>query len=170
GQARERGLLGANILGSEFSLEIEIFQGSGAFVCGEETALIASMEGKPGIPRHRPPFPAESGLNGQPTVINNVKTLAYIAPIINKGAQWFKNIGTPGSPGTAVFALAGKIVNTGLAEVPMGTTLRQVIFDVGSGIPGGKSFKAVQIGGPSGGCLPESALEMPIDFDSLSEA
>ncbi len=169
-QAGEKGLLGKNILGSSFSLEIEIFQGSGAFVCGEETALIASMEGNPGIPRHRPPFPVVSGLNGRPTVINNVKTLAYIAPILNKGAEWFKRTGTPDSPGTAVFALAGKITNTGLAEVPMGTTLRQVIFDVGSGIPGGKHFKAVQIGGPSGGCLPEDALDMPIDFDSLSGA
>ncbi|MEW6426092.1 MAG: NADH-ubiquinone oxidoreductase-F iron-sulfur binding region domain-containing protein, partial [Bacillota bacterium] len=169
-QARNKGLLGEHILGGDFSLEIEIFQGSGAFVCGEETALIASMEGNPGIPRHRPPFPVVSGLNGRPTVIDNVKTLAYIAPILNKGAEWFKETGTSDSPGTAVFALAGKIINTGLAEVPMGTTLRQVIFDVGSGIPGSKNFKAVQIGGPSGGCLPESALDMPIDFDSLSGA
>ncbi len=169
-QARERGLLGKNILGSSFSFEVEIFQGSGAFVCGEETALIASIEGKPGIPEHRPPFPATCGLYGKPTVINNVKTLSYVPHIIRKGADWFRSIGTPNSPGTAVFALAGKVVSTGLAEVPMGTTLRQLIFDVGNGIKEGKRFKAVQIGGPSGGCLPESALDLPIDFDSLQEA
>ena len=169
-QARELKLLGKNILGSDFSFDIELFQGSGAFVCGEETALIASIEGNPGMPHHRPPYPAASGLHEKPTLINNVKTLAYIHHIIEKGAEWFAGIGNEGSKGTAVFALAGKIVNTGLTEVPMGTTLRQVIFDVGSGIPGGKSFKAVQIGGPSGGCLPESALDLPIDFDSLSEA
>jgi NADH-quinone oxidoreductase subunit F len=176
GQARELGLLGKNILGSDFSFDIELFQGSGAFVCGEETALIASLEGKPGTPHPRPPYPAVSGLHGKPTLINNVKTLAYMPRIIEKGAEWFASIGTEGSKGTVVFALAGKIVNTGLAEVPMGTTLRQLIFDVGSGIPADKRlgvpkrFKAVQIGGPSGGCLPESALDIPIDFDSLSEA
>ena len=170
GQARELGLLGKNILGSDFSFDIELFQGSGAFVCGEETALIASLEGKPGIPYHRPPYPAVSGLHGKPTLINNVKTLACVHHIIENGAEWFASIGTEGRPGTAVFALAGKIVNTGLAEVPMGTTLRQLIFDVGSGIPDGKRFKAVQIGGPSGGCLPESALDLPIDFDSLRDA
>jgi len=169
-QARKTGLLGKNILGSGFSLDIRIFQGSGAFVCGEETALIASIEGKAGMPRHRPPYPATSGINGKPTVINNVKTLATIPPIIENGSKWFSGIGTGTSKGTAVFALAGKVVNTGLVEVPMGTTLRQVIFDVGSGIPGGKKFKAVQIGGPSGGCLPESALDLPIDFDSLADA
>jgi NADH-quinone oxidoreductase subunit F len=169
-QARKLNLLGRNILGSGFSFDIKIFQGSGAFVCGEESALIASLEGKAGTPSHRPPYPAVSGLEGKPTLINNVKTLAFIRHIINKGASWFKGIGTPNSPGTAVFALAGKVVNTGLIEVPMGTTLRQVVFDVGSGIPKGKSFKAVQIGGPSGGCLPESALDLPIDFDSLTEA
>ena len=169
-QARKWGLLGANILGSNFCLEIEIFQGSGAFVCGEETALIASLEGKPGIPRHRPPFPATEGFLFKPTLINNVKTLAYIPPIINKGARWFKKIGTGASPGTVVFALAGKIANAGLAEVPTGTTLRQVINDIGGGIPGGKKFKAVQIGGPSGGCLPESELDIPIDFDLLVKA
>lgn len=169
-QAEEAGLLGKSVLGSDFNLELEVFQGSGAFVCGEETALIASMEGEPGIPRHRPPFPAQAGLWGKPTVINNVKTLSYVPHIIRKGAGWFKDIGTPDSPGTAIFALAGKVINTGLAEVPMGTTLRQLIYDVGSGIEGGKQFKAVQIGGPSGGCLPESFLDTPIDFDSLHQA
>jgi NADH-quinone oxidoreductase subunit F len=169
-QAKKLGLLGKNILGSGFSFNIELFQGSGAFVCGEESALIASLEGEAGMPRHRPPYPSDRGLYGKPTLINNVKTLANIRHIIDKGAGWFAGIGTKKSKGTAVFALAGKIVNTGLVEVPMGTTLRQVIFDVGSGIPGGKKFKAVQIGGPSGGCLPESALDLPIDFDSLKEA
>ena len=169
-QAKKLNLLGKNILGSDFSFEIKLFQGSGAFVCGEETALIESLEGKPGLPYHRPPYPATRGLNGKPTVIDNVKTLASIRHIIENGAEWFASIGTDGSKGTAVFALAGKVVNTGLAEVPMGTTLRQVIFDVGSGIPDGKHFKAVQIGGPSGGCLPESALDLPIDFDSLTDA
>jgi NADH-quinone oxidoreductase subunit F len=169
-QARRLNLLGKNILGSDFSFDIKLFQGSGAFVCGEETALITSLEGKPGIPQHRPPYPAIKGLHGKPTLINNVKTLAYVRHIIQNGPEWFAGIGTEGSKGTAVFALAGKIVNTGLVEVPMGTTLRQVIFDVGSGIPKGKGFKAVQIGGPSGGCLPQSALDLPIDFDSLREA
>ena len=169
-QARKLNLLGKNILGSDFSFDIRLFQGSGAFVCGEETALIASLEGEAGRPHHRPPYPAVKGLYGKPTLINNVKTLAYIRHIINHGTEWFASIGTDGSKGTAVFALAGKVVNTGLTEVPMGTTLRQVIFDVGSGIPGGKRFKAVQIGGPSGGCLPESALDLSIDFDSLSDA
>ena len=168
-QARRLNLLGRHVLGSDFNFDIRLFQGSGAFVCGEETALIASLEGEPGMPHHRPPYPAVKGLYGKPTLINNVKTLAYIRHIINNGAGWFASIGTEGSKGTAVFALAGKIVNTGLVEVPMGTTLRQVIFDVGSGIPGGKCFKAVQIGGPSGGCLPESALDLPIDFDSLRD-
>jgi NADH-quinone oxidoreductase subunit F len=169
-QARKSNLLGKNILGSDFSFDIKVFEGSGAFVCGEESALIASIEGKAGTPSHRPPYPAYSGLNGKPTLINNVKTLAFIRHIIDKGAKWFSNIGTPDSPGTALFALAGKVANTGLVEVPMGTTLRQVIFDVGGGIPDGKRFKAVQIGGPSGGCLPEEALDLPIDFDSLAEA
>jgi NADH-quinone oxidoreductase subunit F len=169
-QARKLNLLGKNILGSNFSFDIKLFQGSGAFVCGEESALIASLEGKAGTPSHRPPYPAVSGLEGKPTLINNVKTLAFVRHIIDKGANWFTSIGTKNSPGTAVFALAGKVVNTGLIEVPMGTTLRQVVFEVGSGIPKGKGFKAVQIGGPSGGCLPESALDLPIDFDSLTEA
>jgi NADH-quinone oxidoreductase subunit F len=169
-QAKKLKLLGKNILGTGFSLDIQLFQGSGAFVCGEESALIASLEGEAGTPSHRPPYPAESGLNGKPTLINNVKTLAFVPRIMDKGAEWFTSIGTKDSPGTAVFALAGKVVNTGLVEVPMGTTLRQLIFDVGSGIPNGKKFKAVQIGGPSGGCLPESALDLPIDFDSLTKA
>jgi NADH-quinone oxidoreductase subunit F len=169
-QARKLNLLGKNILGSDFSFDTELFQGSGAFVCGEETALITSLEGKPGTPHYRPPYPATSGLYGKPTLINNVKTLASIPHIIREGGKWFASVGTEGSKGTAVFALAGKVVNTGLAEVPMGTTLRQVIFDVGSGIPGGKRFKAVQIGGPSGGCLPESALDLPVDFNSLTQA
>ena len=169
-QARKAGLLGRRILGSDFSFDIRLFQGSGAFVCGEETALIASLEGRAGIPRHRPPYPATDGLDGRPTVVNNVKTLATVPPIIMNGAHWHAGIGTGQSAGTAVFALAGKVVNTGLVEVPMGTTLRQVIYDVGSGIPGGKRFKAIQIGGPSGGCLPESALDLPINFDSLAGA
>jgi NADH-quinone oxidoreductase subunit F len=169
-QANELGLLGDNIMGSGFSLHIELMQGSGAFVCGEETALIMSIEGKRGMPRPRPPFPATYGLWGKPTTINNVKTLANVPLIINRGAEWFSGIGTKRSKGTAVFALAGKVLNTGLTEVPMGTTLRQVIFDVGGGIPKGKRFKAVQIGGPSGGCLPESLLDTPIDFDSLTQA
>ncbi|NLI70747.1 MAG: NADH-quinone oxidoreductase subunit F [Firmicutes bacterium] len=169
-QAREKGLLGENILGSKFSFDIEVFQGSGAFVCGESSALVESMEGKTGIPQARPPRLAESGFHGKPTVLNNVKTLAYVPHIISKGAEWFKNTGTPGSPGTAIFSLVGKVENSGLVEVPMGTTLRELIFEVGGGVPNEKSFKAVQIGGPSGGCLPESKLDIPIDFDSLSEA
>ncbi len=169
-QAKASSLLGENILNSSFSFDIRLFQGSGAFVCGEETALIASIEGKPGLPRYRPPFPAARGLHGKPTVINNVKTLATVPRIIDRGAEWYAAIGNDHTTGTAMFALAGRVVNAGLTEVPMGTTLRQVIFDVGSGVPGGKEFKAVQIGGPSGGCLPESALDLPIDFDSLKEA
>jgi NADH-quinone oxidoreductase subunit F len=169
-QAVEDNLLGEHILGSKFSFNITLFEGSGAFVCGEETALIASLEGKAGLPRYRPPYPAVSGLYGKPTVINNVKTIAFVPHIINKGANWFAGIGTATSKGTAVFALAGKVVSTGLVEVPMGTTLRQVIFDIGSGIPKNKQFKAVQIGGPSGGCLPASALDLPIDFNSLTSA
>ena len=169
-QARSLKLLGRNILGSSFSFDIKVFEGSGAFVCGEATALVASIEGKAGLPRHRPPHLATRGLFGKPTVLNNVKTLAYVPHIVRNGTDWFSGIGTEGSKGTAVFALAGKVVNTGLTEVPMGTTLRQLIFDIGGGIPKGKRFKAVQIGGPSGGCLPESALDLPIDFDSLDKA
>ena len=169
-QARAKGLLGSQILGSDFSFNLAIFQGSGAFVCGEATALVNSMEGKIGMPESRPPRLAEKGYKGKPTVLNNVKTFAYVPLIIKNGAQWFKSIGTSDSPGTAVFSLVGKVVNTGLVEVPMGTTLRQLIYDVGDGLPGGREFKAVQIGGPSGGCLPEAALDIPIDFDSLQEA
>ena len=168
-QAEEHHFLGENILESNFNFDITLFQGSGAFVCGEATALVASIEGKPGIPRHRPPRLAEKGLFGKPTVLNNVKTLAYVPPIIKNGANWFLQMGTEKSKGTAVFALAGKVVNTGLVEVPMGTTLRNLIFQVGGGIAKGRRFKAVQIGGPSGGCLPEEYLDLPIDFDSLQE-
>ena len=169
-QAQKLNFLGNHILGSNFNFDVILFQGSGAFVCGEATALAASIEGQPGTPRPRPPRMTTQGLFGKPTVVNNVKTLAFIPQIIRNGADWLAGIGTPTSTGTAVFALAGKIVNTGLVEVPMGTTLRQIIFEVGSGIPKGKRFKAVQIGGPSGGCLPESALDLPIDFDSLRDA
>lgn len=169
-QARGLGLLGNNILGSNFAYDMSISQGAGAFVTGEETALMASVEGKRGMPRPRPPYPAISGLWGKPTIVNNVKTFAYVPLIVARGADWFAGIGTQKSKGTAVFALAGKMVNTGLAEVPMGTTLHQLIFEVGGGIQKGKLFKAVQIGGPSGGCLPQSLLDTPVDFDSLAEA
>jgi len=169
-QARDKGLLGDNILGSDFSFDLQVFESSGAFVCGEETALINSMEGKLGTPNPRPPFPATRGFRQKPTIINNVKTLSYVPHIVRNGSKWFKSIGTEESPGTAVFALAGKINNTGLVEVPMGTSLENLIYDVGGGIPHEKKFKVVQIGGPSGGCLPESVLDKPIDFDSLQEA
>lgn len=167
-QAEEIGLLGDNILGSGFNFKIHIKKGAGAFVCGEETALIASIEGRRGTPSPRPPFPANSGLWGKPTNNNNVETWANVASIIRNGASWFNSIGTKTSPGTKVFALTGKINNTGLAEVPMGITMREIIFEIGGGIPHGKAFKAVQIGGPSGGCLPEAMLDTPVDFDSLS--
>lgn len=169
-QARQRRYLGESILGSDFDFEVEIFEGAGAFVCGEETALMSSIEGSRGMPRSRPPFPAEKGFWGKPTVINNVKTLASVAVIINQGADWFASIGTENSKGTAVFALTGKIANSGLVEVPMGAPLSTIIYDIGGGIPHKKAFKAVQTGGPSGGCLPGSKLELPIDFDSLQEA
>ncbi len=169
-QAEESGLLGKNILGTDFSLEIHISKGAGAFVCGEETALIASIEGKVGEPRQRPPFPAVKGLWKSPTNINNVETWGNVPLIIEKGADWFSQIGTNGSKGTKIFSLVGKINNTGLVEVPMGITMREVIFDVGGGIPQGKEFKAVQTGGPSGGCLPEEKLDLPIDYESLTEA
>ena len=169
-KANELGLLGRGILDSAFNLKIEVFQGSGAFVCGEETALIQSIEGFRGMPRLRPPYPVESGLYGQPTVINNVKTLASVPPIIEKGADWYKEIGTAGSPGTAVFSVVGDVVHPGLVEISMGVTLRTLIFDICGGIPDQKKFRAVQIGGPSGGCLPEDFLDTPIDFDSLTEA
>lgn len=169
-QAKNLRLLGDYILGSSFSFDIEIVEGAGAFVSGEETALIRAIEGGRSMPRPRPPYPSECGLWGKPTLVNNVKTFAYVPSIIEKGAQWFSCVGTEGSKGTAVFALAGKLVNTGLAEVAMGTTLRQLIFDVGGGIHGEKRLKAVQIGGPSGGCLPESLLDTFVDFDSLRQA
>lgn len=169
-QARELGLLGKKILGTSFSFDIDIRYGAGAFVCGEETALIHSMEGRRGEPTLKPPFPAESGYNGKPTNVNNVETFANVPIIINKGADWFASIGSDRSKGTKVFALAGKINNVGLIEVPMGTTLREVIFDIGGGIKGGKQFKAVQTGGPSGGCLTEKHLDTPIDFDTLTAA
>ncbi|MCT4616448.1 MAG: 4Fe-4S binding protein [Marinifilaceae bacterium] len=167
GQAREYGLLGKDIMGTGFNFDIELRYGAGAFVCGEETALIHSMEGLRGEPTVKPPFPAESGYNGKPTNVNNVETFANIPVIINKGANWFNKIGTDKSKGTKVFALAGKINNVGLIEVPMGTTLREVIYEIGGGIKDGKKFKAVQTGGPSGGCLTEKHLDTPIDFDNL---
>lgn len=169
-QAEELGLLGDNIMGSGFNFKVEIAEGAGAFVSGEETALMHAIEGKRSTPHARPPYPVESGVWGKPTLINNVKTFAYVPSIISKGAEWFSGIGSDKSKGTAVFALAGKLVNTGLAEVAMGTTLRRLIFDIGGGIRGGKNFKAVQIGGPSGGCLPASLLDTPVDFDSLRQA
>jgi NADP-reducing hydrogenase subunit HndC len=169
-QAREYGLLGTNIMGSGFDFDIDIRYGAGAFVCGEETALIHSMEGLRGEPTVKPPFPAESGFRGKPTNVNNVETFACISPIILKGAEWFSSIGSQKSKGTKVFALAGKINNVGLIEVPMGTTLREIIFEIGGGIQHGKKFKAAQTGGPSGGCLTEKHLDLPIDFDNLTAA
>ncbi len=169
-QAEEMNLLGKNIQGSGFDFELEVFRGAGAFVCGEETALIGSIEGGRGMPRSRPPFPAVQGLWGKPTIINNVKSLSYLGDIITRGPDWFHSIGTEDSPGTAVFALTGKVANCGLIEVPMGTTLRKIIFDIGGGIIGGKKFKAVQTGGPSGGCLPEEFLDTPVDFATLAKA
>ncbi|MDA3866690.1 MAG: NADH-quinone oxidoreductase subunit NuoF [Salinivirgaceae bacterium] len=166
-QAREYGLLGENILDTNFNFDVELRYGAGAFVCGEETALIHSMEGERGEPTVKPPFPAESGYWGKPTNVNNVETFANVPAIINKGAKWFSSIGTDKSKGTKVFALAGKINNVGLIEVPMGTTLREVVFEIGGGIQNGKKFKAVQTGGPSGGCLTEKHLDTPIDFDNL---
>jgi len=168
-KAREYGFLGKNILGSDFCFDIELRIGAGAFVCGEETALMASIEGERGQPRVKPPYPVQSGLWGKPTVINNVETFANIPPIILKGAKWFASIGTETSKGTKVFALAGKIRNTGLVEVPMGITLRELIFEIGGGIPGNKKFKAVQTGGPSGGCIPAEYLDTPVDYESLKE-
>jgi len=169
-QAEERSFLGENILGSSFSLRIHVKEGAGAFVCGEETALMASIEGRRGMPRPRPPFPAQSGLWGKPTNINNVKSLATVPVIIDKGAEWYASIGTEKSKGTAVFALTGKIANSGLVEVPMGIPLEEIIYEIGGGIPDGKRFKAVQTGGPSGGCLPVSHLNLPVDYESLAEA
>lgn len=169
-QAKESGFLGDNILGGDFGVHIEIAAGAGAFVSGEETALIAAVEGKMSTPKPRPPYPAELGLWNKPTLLNNVKTFAYVPLIIERGGDWFASIGTEGSKGTAVFTLAGKVANSGLAEVPMGTTLRELVYDIGGGIAKDKQFKAVQIGGPSGGCLPETLLDIPIDYDSLREA
>ena len=168
--AEERNFLGKNIMGSNFSFDIHIKEGAGAFVCGEETALIASIEGERGMPRPKPPFPANKGLFGRPTLINNVETLANVPVIILKGADWFSQMGTATSKGTKTFALTGDVNNTGLIEVPMGTTLREIIFDIGGGMRDGKKFKAVQIGGPSGGCLTEEHLDIPMDYDNLIRA
>ncbi len=169
-EAQKRNLLGKNILGSKFSFVIDISQGAGAWVCGESRALLLSIEGKRGMPRVKPPLSVDEGLWGLPTCTNNLRTLASVPLIIDKGADWFAGIGTEGSKGTAVLGLTGKIANNGMVEVPMGTTLRKVIFDIGGGVPGGKRFKAVQTGGPSGGCLPESALDLPVDFEALTKA
>ena len=168
-QAREYGILGENIFDTDFSFDIEIRLGAGAFVCGEETALLESIEGKRGQPRVKPPYPAQSGLWGKPTLINNVETYANIAQIILKGAKWYSSIGTETSKGTKVFALGGNVNNIGLVEVPMGTTLREIIYDIGGGIPNGRDFKAAQTGGPSGGCIPKEHLDTPIDYESLKE-
>jgi len=167
-QAESRGLLGDNIFGTDFSFRLKIREGAGAFVCGEETALIASIEGKVGEPRQRPPFPAQAGLWGKPTIINNVKTWSHVAPILARGAKWYKSFGTEKSPGTTVFALVGKVVDAGLVEIPLGTTLREMIFDIGGGIAGKKNFKAVQTGGPSGGCIPAQFLDTPVEYESLA--
>ena len=169
GQARELGLLGQNILGTGFNFDIDIRLGAGAFVCGEETALMTSIEGRRGEPRPRPPFPAVKGLFGKPTILNNVETYANVPQIILKGPEWFSSIGTEKSKGTKVFALGGKIHNTGLVEVPMGTTLREIVEEIGGGIPNGKKFKAAQTGGPSGGCIPAQYLDIPVDYDNLIE-
>jgi NADH:ubiquinone oxidoreductase subunit F (NADH-binding) len=167
-QAKEAGLLGENILDSGFSLNIEIYEGAGAFVCGEETALMRSIEGKRGMPRPRPPFPAVKGLWDKPTVLNNVETFANIPPIILNGAEWFRSLGTEKSTGTKVFALTGAVNNIGLIEVPMGIPLRTIIYDIGGGIKNNRKFKAVQLGGPSGGCIPESLLDTPVDYESIN--
>ncbi len=168
-QAREYGLLGDDILGSGFSFELEVYRGAGAFVCGEETALMASIEGRRGMPRPRPPYPAQQGLWKRPTVLNNVETYANVPQIIYKGGVWYAGIGTETSKGTKVFALTGAVRNIGLVEVPMGTSLREIIFEVGGGIPKKRKFKAVQLGGPSGGCIPESHIDTPVDFESISK-
>ena len=168
-QAKEWGLLGENILGTDFNFEVEIMEGAGAFVCGEETALMASIEGKRGMPSPRPPYPAQSGLWGQPTNINNVETYGNVPLIIKNGADWYNSIGTENSKGTKIFALVGKVNNTGLIEVPMGISLEEIVFDLGGGIPGDKEVKAVQTGGPSGGCIPKDMLDISIDFDKLTE-
>lgn len=169
GQAREYGILGKNIFGTNFSFDIEIRLGAGAFVCGEETALLESIEGRRGQPRVKPPYPAQAGLWGKPTLINNVETFANIAQIILNGPEWYASIGTANSKGTKVFALGGNVNNVGLVEVPMGTTLREIVYDIGGGIPNGREFKAAQTGGPSGGCIPKEHLDTPIDYESLKE-
>ncbi len=169
-QAEERGFLGQNILGADFSFKMNVMEGAGAFVCGEETALMASIEGQSGRPRPRPPYPAISGLWGKPTTINNVKTAATVPVIISRGADWYSSIGTERSKGTAVFALTGHVANSGLVEVPMGTSLREIVYEIGGGVPGGKALKAVQTGGPSGGCLPPSFLDSPVDYETLAAA
>jgi len=169
-QAERLGLLGSSICGTRFSFHVDLRLGAGAFVCGEETALIASVEGRRGTPRPRPPYPAQQGLFGEPTLINNVETYANIAPIIRNGGAWYSQIGTEKSKGTKVFALAGRVLNTGLVEVPMGISLRDIVFEIGGGIPEGRRFKAVQTGGPSGGCLPAEFLDMPVDYESLAKA
>ena len=169
-QAGRLGLLGSSICGTRFNFHIDLRLGAGAFVCGEETALIASVEGRRGTPRPRPPYPAQEGLFGEPTLINNVETFANIPPIVRNGGEWFASIGTEKSKGTKVFALAGRVQNTGLVEVPMGVTLREIVFEIGGGIPDGRQFKAVQTGGPSGGCLPAEVLDMPVDYESLARA
>ena len=167
-QAERLGLLGSNICGTRFGFHVDLRLGAGAFVCGEETALISSIEGKRGTPRPRPPYPAQQGLNGEPTLINNVETFANIPPIIRNGGEWYAQIGTEKSKGTKVFALAGRVLNTGLVEVPMGITLREIVFEIGGGIPDGRQFKAVQTGGPSGGCISSEFLDMPVDYESLA--
>jgi NADH:ubiquinone oxidoreductase subunit F (NADH-binding)/ferredoxin len=169
-QAREKGLMGKNILGTGFDFDVEIVEGAGAFVSGEETALIASVEGRIATPQQRPPYPAQKGLWGKPTVINNVETWATVPNIIRRGSKWFAGLGTKTSKGTKIFSLVGKINNTGLVEVPMGITLRDIVYGIGGGIPEGRKFKAIQIGGPSGGCIPGKLLDLPIDFESLTDA
>jgi NADH-quinone oxidoreductase subunit F len=169
-KAEEYGLLGKNILGSGFDFTVKVHRGAGAFICGEETSLLNSLEGKPGEPNARPPFPATKGLWGKPTNINNVETWANIPLIIKKGADFFSSIGTEGSKGTKIFSLVGKVNNTGLVEVPMGVSMKDIIFKIGGGVPGGKKFKAVQTGGPSGGCIPENMLDIKVDFDELTRA
>jgi NADH:ubiquinone oxidoreductase subunit F (NADH-binding)/ferredoxin len=166
----ESGLLGDNILGTSFNFHLHIKEGAGAFVCGEETALMASIEGSRGMPRSRPPFPAQSGLWGKPTNINNVETWANVSAILQNGADWYAGFGTENSKGTKTFSLVGNVMRTGLIEVPMGITVREIIYGIGGGVPGGKNFKAVQTGGPSGGCLPASFLDSPVDYESLASA
>ena len=169
-QAERMGLIGASVCGTRFNFHVDLRLGAGAFVCGEETALIASVEGKRGTPRPRPPYPAQEGLFGEPTLINNVETYANVPAILRNGGEWYAQIGTEKSKGTKVFALAGRVQNTGLVEVPMGITLREMVFEIGGGIPDGRNFKAVQTGGPSGGCLPEEFLDMPVDYENLAKA